>query len=511
MSEEQRNDPTLERAEQASLVERFEITGLYGYRTISLEAPWAATVLIAKNGSGKTTLLATLDAFLRGQFSRLRELQFNEIRCKLRPIDRELIISHDDIADIFHLDQVQELDSLAKELDFDHDKLFSALESADFIGYRYSDDKLLDTIMRKVGHNPREADTYRNSIILAAYNRAPRAAEVLRSLKSALNGIEIVYLPTYRRIELPLSQDTRRTSLYPRFRKMRFSSTSSLMPSDIQFGLDDITARLSELNDQIVFESSFKYRNISANIINELIDGTFENAQFAEDIPTREELSLFFSRLEEGRRTGTFREVSVPDFDRIYAQDSQEINENKVLRFFLGKLSEVIAATQSIEARVDEFVERCNRYLSSSDPSTDLGLKAPSSASDSKILRVSRSKLKVHAESLPSGRKIPLNSLSSGEKQMVSLFAKLFLYQRNKIILIDEPELSLSIEWQRHIIPDIVSSPSCQQVIAITHSPFIFDNCLEPFARSLNVCIDTSSLPDSPEESEDEDGAQVDE
>ena len=68
---------------------------------------------------------------------------------------------------------------------------------------------------------------------------------------------------------------------------------------------------------------------------------------------------------------------------------------------------------------------------------------------------------------------------------MISLFAKLFLYPKDKIVLIDEPELSLSLEWQRHILVDVVNARQCRQIVAITHSPFVFDNSLEPFARSL--------------------------
>ncbi|OUI82220.1 hypothetical protein HK22_13860 [Gluconobacter sp. DsW_056] len=78
-----------------------------------------------------------------------------------------------------------------------------------------------------------------------------------------------------------------------------------------------------------------------------------------------------------------------------------------------------------------------------------------------------------------------LDALSSGEKQMISLFAKMFLYPNKKIVLIDEPELSLSIDWQREILVDVLGAPSCSQVIAITHSPFVFDNDLEPFAGAI--------------------------
>jgi predicted ATP-binding protein involved in virulence len=72
---------------------------------------------------------------------------------------------------------------------------------------------------------------------------------------------------------------------------------------------------------------------------------------------------------------------------------------------------------------------------------------------------------------------------------MISLFARLYLYPGPKIVLIDEPELSLSLDWQRQILPDVLRAPTCQQIIAITHSPFIFDNELEPFAGSLRLRV----------------------
>ncbi len=34
---------------------------------------------------------------------------------------------------------------------------------------------------------------------------------------------------------------------------------------------------------------------------------------------------------------------------------------------------------------------------------------------------------------------------------------------------------------------DVLSAPLCSQLIAITHSPFVFDNELEPFARALRL------------------------
>ncbi|MCS5980254.1 ATP-binding protein [Klebsiella pneumoniae subsp. pneumoniae] len=53
--------------------------------------------------------------------------------------------------------------------------------------------------------------------------------------------------------------------------------------------------------------------------------------------------------------------------------------------------------------------------------------------------------------------------------------------------MIDEPELSLSLEWQEHVLVDIVNSPSVTQILAITHSPFVFNNELKSQVKSLKV------------------------
>lgn len=87
-----------------------------------------------------------------------------------------------------------------------------------------------------------------------------------------------------------------------------------------------------------------------------------------------------------------------------------------------------------------------------------------------------------------SGEKIKLNDLSSGEKQVISLMSILYLYDNNnKIILIDEPELSLSLPWQKLLLPDVDKCNTVSQVIAITHSPFIFDNELSSNATAMRV------------------------
>ena len=73
-------------------------------------------------------------------------------------------------------------------------------------------------------------------------------------------------------------------------------------------------------------------------------------------------------------------------------------------------------------------------------------------------------------------KKLPLHSLSSGEQhELVLHYDLLFKTQPNTIVLIDEPEISLHVAWQKNFLPDlmeIVKISSFDAVVA-THSPYI--------------------------------------
>jgi predicted ATPase len=65
------------------------------------------------------------------------------------------------------------------------------------------------------------------------------------------------------------------------------------------------------------------------------------------------------------------------------------------------------------------------------------------------------------------------NALSAGEKQMLSFICYNAFYQ-NSVIFIDEPELSLHVDWQRQLFSILQRQQSTNQFIIATHSPFIY-------------------------------------
>lgn len=493
-----------------AIIESFHVSGLYGYRNISLDSPYAATILIAKNGAGKTTFLGVMDAFLKRQFSRLRDVDFREIKCKIIGHKSELILTKEEVLALFDMPADGEILKAARRYEIDPYKLVQFLENFGSLRDDYHslrEDPVFSAVEKKVGYRIDNIISVFEKLLVILFDHSETCKHIDEQLRAALDGVDVVYLPTYRRVELPLNSEDEEPMYGRRRRTPKFRMTgSSLFTGDIQFGLSDIRDRLSELNQAILVNSNTGYRQISAAIINDMIDGVLENANFEPgDLPDKEDLSLFFSRLKEGSRRLPFDEVTLPKLDRLYAGEQAETGSSKFLSYFLSKLNSVIKTTKNIELPVEEFIANCNKYLSAQDISTSAPPDNSSDrevGADDKVLRLDRRTLRVYAASVATQRKISLDALSSGEKQMVSLFAKLFLYPDKKIILIDEPELSLSLDWQKEILPDVIRAPLCRQVIAITHSPFIFDNALEPFARSLQLRVDPMEIMSSSDQDE---------
>ena len=96
-----------------------------------------------------------------------------------------------------------------------------------------------------------------------------------------------------------------------------------------------------------------------------------------------------------------------------------------------------------------------------------------------KKVRISRDDGIVVYKSSGHDEKLSLGQLSSGEKQEIILFYELiFESEKNIHLLIDEPEISLHIEWQLKFMDDLLRIAKYKnfKVTVATHSPQIINN-----------------------------------
>ncbi|MBP6738621.1 MAG: ATP-binding protein [Leptospiraceae bacterium] len=105
--------------------------------------------------------------------------------------------------------------------------------------------------------------------------------------------------------------------------------------------------------------------------------------------------------------------------------------------------------------RINKYFGKCNWYFDKQ-----------------KEIKISKDE-KDYEIKLEKGTHIRLDDLSSGEKQILTILSYIYLEDNadNTILLIDEPEISLSVFWQEQILLDIIES-DCSGLIAVTHSPY---------------------------------------
>jgi predicted ATPase len=461
----------------APVVEWFRIRGMHGYKDVEIDFSGPARIVIAENGSGKTRILWALDRFLSGRLYELKAFAFEAIECKFRNLPNAVVLQR------AALIEQQAATSSAREL------------LAEWAAHAEVEVDDLRAAIKSVLSDP-EADWRTNSLLLHVYHSSPfgepdmvagieqvraemESAEpgeleaIEAEVRSAVKGIGVLYLPTYRRVELSKPKDViKRQNEYANFLSRRkFSKRYKVrgLGESIQYGLSDVQERLNEILGEIQRQSNHGYRLLSANIIDDLLTAQLRESGAAGSVlPDIDALSLFFSRIEGGRPSGRLAAV-----DTLYKSGDIKKPEHDMLRYFLEKLSRVVNQTKELESSVERFVNKVNDYLSTSG--------------DEKKLIYDAQRMKVIVRNTWTDSNIALDDLSSGEKQVISMLGHLYLYQDDKIVLIDEPELSLSMEWQRKLLPDIMNSPTCIQLLAITHSPFTFENELDAYAGPLNI------------------------
>lgn len=94
---------------------------------------------------------------------------------------------------------------------------------------------------------------------------------------------------------------------------------------------------------------------------------------------------------------------------------------------------------------------------------------------DKKLLISAQHELAVETSH---GDEIPVSALSSGEQhQIVLAYDMLFRIEANSLVMIDEPELSLHVNWQERFLSDLESVIGVANFDALiaTHSPYIIN------------------------------------
>lgn len=426
------------------MIKEFYINNLYEERNVRIPFSSEYKIIVAENGYGKTTILNSFYALISGDISKLRKVVFDSIG---------IVFSDDENISFNKSDFDADLEFIKGHEFFKH---LEGRLGEDFIL------ELIDDVRRHPSHSMERSPLFRHTMnsldipssILRDYLREVRSSRpnkrINTSTQEKLDKIKekfpfkTLHLPTYRRVE----EDIRAFSGVREDSKLRHSS--------INFGMSDVQASINKITSEILSSSVEWFSKINGQMLSQLVGGFEVTQEMKDSISSPRAVEIVLERIGKN--------ISTAHKDQILSlvNSGDILAGHDPLIYFVSNLLKVYEQQQDNDDAIQQFTKVSNSYLTDKEVVYD------------------ESNVTIEIIRKKNGRAVGIESLSSGEKQIISLFALLYLQKKDDLaIFFDEPELSLSMEWQKSLLPDIISSGKCKFLFSTTHSPFIFENELE--------------------------------
>ena len=450
-----------------SPITKIEILGLHGFQNISAQFDNSIKILVDENGTGKTTVLYLLVNLLTGKFTKLSRYNFEKISVWFE--NAQVSVTSEEIST--RIDIPLSLRRLEGRIP--QKFLLEIIDDASRLPYsqwRRSD--IVEMIREDFGISPHRLYEHlsrdRRSSFLGERNYYGHQKSLFEEsfakqeneLEQKLNTIResfpytILYFPTYRLVE----ENAKNLSFMS-------DKPSKIGNHALQFGMTSVEDRFLEITDDIRKSSVEWYSRINGQMLEQLVNGIESGSIDYSSVERPEALSIVLNRI--GDNISEENKSAIID---LVSSGQIESSKYTALAYFLSNLIKIYEQQRANDDAIKEFIKVTNSYL------------------DDKQIIYDESKLEIFSINQRTQKRLALEKLSSGEKQIISIFSRLYLGNpKPYAVFFDEPELSLSIEWQKKLLQDIVDSDRCEFLLAATHSPFVFENELAPYADVLNV------------------------
>ncbi len=458
-------------------LQSFKIEKLFGYQNVDLQFENNVLILMGENGLGKTSILNSLYFTLTKKWKKLLKINFDVVSLV---IDNKSF-SFTKIQLESYLESLNNKRNLRyKNLKSEITKILNVEDLNSFISNRNEENidkhRIIYEYIRK-NKLTTELNNPPIGLLVELIDQISRHPD-FTSLVNLVNYLEtefetnIIYFPTYRRVEEELQNLGKLRRIHsddhlPWIDEDDRDETEDLEDETlIQFGMEDVEERIKKIISKINDSSIKGFAKVTGEMLHQLQEG-FPKLTKDEMLQiNKNNIEIILNRVKNN--------LSQDDRDNILRLlDSKELLNKPELAYFLTKLEDIYLRQRELDNSIKDFEKVTNQYL--------VGKK----------MFFDESSVTLNIYNSLTDEKVELNQLSSGEKQIISLFSKIYLEDLTDLmIFFDEPELSLSIKWQKQLLPHVLESKKCKFLLAVTHSPFIFTNELENYAIGMNVFLD---------------------
>lgn len=421
-------------AQQLRRLQRVEVDGLFGLydHRVDLELNDRVTFLHGPNGVGKTTILKMIDAALTERFEFFRSTRF-----------RRLLLAFDDGTEL-------ELDkSVAEDEDAKVGEL--RLTASGEVKFTAVGALLADaaSIATEVGYLEREGDHWidvRDGEMLTDTEVVQRSrAGLFPALRRGLAKADVPWLREFlgaANSHFIEAQRLVRPQYFPRWQRRPEAMPSRVVEcsKELKQRIDDTMAEYGRQAQ--VLDQSFPQRLLQRSGANDSLS--------IEEIRSR--MSDLDHKTEELKGIGILDETP-HQFELVGNMDRSQAG---VMTLYVDDTAQKLKVLEDLASRARLLLDSLNGKF------------------QHKQMRVDRDEgLIVAGEH---GDSLPPDSLSSGEQhELILHYDLLFRVAPNTVVLLDEPELSLHLEWQSRFLSDLMAIVQLSgfDALVATHSPSI--------------------------------------
>lgn len=436
---------------QQEKIKSITVKGLYQRfdHTIRFDEDDDLIIVTAPNGYGKTILLRIIDSLFKRRLSIFRKLTFSMIEVHF--FSGRSIQLNQEVGDLFPETkpaQKQPRVTISTNGFGGDGQTFDLQKSTGPVDLRALERMLP---VERIGPNiwldyANDRHLSTDELLEVFGDRLPTS--VARSLKSpdwlnaALDAVKTHLVETQRLLVLDTIEDSRSS---PRHRTSITSSVVERDATDLKQKIGRVLQRYA--NESQKLDQSFPKRMID-----------FRDGRVGEESEVRQRLQELGEKRDALVSAGLFGSATSDPIQPTDILSEEQVR--RILSIYIEDTEKKLSVFDEMYHRIRLFKQIMNEHFAFKriEIDAEVGIKA------------------IDNEQ---GTPIPLSELSSGEQhELVLIYELLFIVEDGSVILIDEPELSLHVAWQKRFISNIqkIQSLKSLEIIIATHSPQIIND-----------------------------------